>query len=96
MISPVVTIKEGMNTKKQTKMKTGVGSVVNVKVGELEKITKYERRRNMSKYMVVFIHSVVGKKNLLINVEDGKKREISSLLLVFLIPKEEVDMDEAI
>ena len=40
IISPVVTIKEGMDMKKQTKKKIGVGSVVKSKVGELEKITR--------------------------------------------------------
>ena len=36
MISPVVTIKEGMEMKRQIKTKIGVGSVVKAKFGELE------------------------------------------------------------
>ena len=38
--SPVVTVKEGMELKKQIKTNIGVGSVVMAKVGELEKITR--------------------------------------------------------
>ena len=40
MSSLVVTVKEGMEIKKQTKTKIGVGYVVKAKVGELEKITR--------------------------------------------------------
>ena len=36
MSSPVVTIKEGMKEKKRIKMKVGVESVVNTKVGDTE------------------------------------------------------------
>ena len=40
MSSPVVTVKYGMEMKKQTKTKIGVGSIVKAKVGELENITR--------------------------------------------------------
>ena len=40
MSSPVVNAKEGMKMTKQTKTKIGVGSIVQAKVGELEKITR--------------------------------------------------------
>ena len=40
MSSPVVTVKEGMDMKKQTKTKIGVGFVVKAKGGELENITR--------------------------------------------------------
>ena len=43
MISPVVTVKEGMKMKKQTKTKIGFGSIVKSKVGELDKITRKGR-----------------------------------------------------
>ena len=42
------------------------------------------------------VHSVVGKNKFLIQFEDGQKKDISSSLLVFLISKEEVEMDEPI
>ena len=40
MRSPVLTIAEGVKTKKQNKKKIVVGSVVKAKVGELENITR--------------------------------------------------------
>ena len=46
--------------------------------------------------MVGCVQAVVGKKRLLVQLEDGQKKEISSSLLVFLSPKEEVDMDESL
>ena len=33
-------------------------------------------------------------KRILVKFEDGKKKEMSSYLLVFLCSKEEIDMDE--
>ena len=84
MSSPVVTIKEGMNMKKQTKKKIGVGSVVKAKVGELEKITREGRSRRMSKEVMGCVQSVVGKKKFLVQLDDGQKKEISSSSLVFL------------
>ena len=80
--------------KKQNKMKTGVGSVVKAKVGEFENITRERRSRRMRKEVVGCFQDVVGKKNFLVQFEDGQKKEISASLLVFLSPKEEVDMDE--
>ena len=49
MISHVVTIKEGVEMKNQTKKKIGVGFIVKAKVGELEKITSEGRIRRMKK-----------------------------------------------
>ena len=46
--------------------------------------------------MVECVQSVVGKKKLLVQFEDGQKKEISSSSLVFLSSKEEVEMYEAI
>ena len=46
--------------------------------------------------MVVCIHSVVGKNKFLVQLEDGQKKEIGSCSRVFLIPKEEVEVDEPI
>ena len=74
MISPVVTVKEGMEMKKQTKTKIGVGSVVNAKVGDLNKITREGRSRRMRKEVVTYVHSVVGKNNFLFQFEYGQKK----------------------
>ena len=96
MISPVVTVKEGIEMNKQTKTKIGVESVVKAKVGELEKITRERISRRTSKEVVLCLHNVVGKKNYPVKLCDGKKKEIISSSLVFLGSKEEVNMDEAI
>ena len=96
LISPVVTIKEGMETKKQVKMKIGVGSVVKAKVGELENITREGISRMTRKDVVICVQSVVGNNNFLVQLEYGQNKEISSSLLVFLSSKYRVEMDEAI
>ena len=46
--------------------------------------------------MVGCVQDLVGKKKLLLKFENRHKKEISFSLLVFLILKEEVDMDEVI
>ena len=46
--------------------------------------------------MVVCVQDVVGKKNLLVQFEYGQKKEISPSLLVILITKEEVRMNETL
>ena len=62
----------------------------------MEKITREVRIKGVKKEVVVCVHSMVGKKYFLIQFEDGKKQEISSYSLVFLSPKEAVEIDEAI
>ena len=52
----------------------GTGYVVKAKVGDLEKITRKGRTRRMSKEVVVFVQSVVGKNNFLVLFEDGQKK----------------------
>ena len=42
------------------------------------------------------VQSVVGEENFLVQLEYGKKKEISSSSLLFLSSKEEVEMDEPI
>ena len=74
MISHAVTVKEGMEMKKQTNTKVGVGYVVKAKVGELDKITREGRIRRMSKEVVVCFHSVLGEKKFLIQFEYGQKK----------------------
>ena len=68
----------------ETETKIGVGSVVNAKVGELEKITREGIIRRTRKEVVVCVHSVVGKNNFLVLFEDGQKKEIGSCSLVYL------------
>ena len=46
--------------------------------------------------MVGYIHSLAGKKKLLVQFKDFHKKEISSSSLLYLSLKEEVEMDEAI
>ena len=82
--------------KKHTKTKIRVGSVVKAKVGELEKITSEGRIRRIRKKVVGCLWSVVRKKIFLLQIKDGKKKDIMYSSLVFLSSKEEVDMDEAI
>ena len=73
-----------------------MGSVVKAKVGELEKITREGRSRRISKEGVGCVQSGWGKTKLLVQCEDGQKKEISSSSLVFLSLKEDIEMDEAI
>ena len=83
-----------MKDKKQTKKKIGLGYVVKEKVGEMEDNTREGRSRRMRKYVVGCVQTVVGKKRLLFQLEYGKNEYMSSCLLVFLCPKEEVEMYE--
>ena len=55
MISSVITVKEGVELKKKTKTKIGVGSIVKAEVGELENITREGRFRRMGKEVVVCV-----------------------------------------
>ena len=82
--------------KNQNKTKVGVGSVVNTKVGELEKITREGGSISMRKYVMVCVQDVLGKNNFLVQLEDGHKKYISYSLIVFLNSKEEVEMEEAL
>ena len=84
MISPVLTILEGMKLNNQTKTKIGVGYIVKAKVGESEKIKREGRSSRMRKEVVGYVHSVVGQKKFLVPFEDGHKKEMSSSSLVFL------------
>ena len=67
MISPIVTVKEGMEMKNQTMTKIGVGSIVKAKVGEWEKTTRDGGIRRTRKKVVGCVNSVVGKKKFLVN-----------------------------
>ena len=84
MISPVVTIAEGMKENKRTKTKIRVESVVKAKVGEMEENTREGRSRSIRKEVVGCVQAFVGKKKILFKFKDGKKKEMSSSLLQFL------------
>ena len=66
MSSPVITITEGVKSKKQNKTKIRVGSVVKAEVGELENITRERRSIRMRKEVVGFFQAVLGKKKFLV------------------------------
>ena len=76
-----------MKIKKQIKTKIGVGSIVKSKVGELEKVISGGGVRKTRKDVVVCVQAVAGKKNFLIQFEDGQKKEISSSSLLVLSSK---------
>ena len=62
----------------------------------MDEITREVRSRRMRKDMVGCVQSVVGKKKLLVQFENGNKKDVSYSSLVFLSSKEEVEMDEPI
>ena len=69
--------------KKQNKTKIGVGYVVKAKVWELEKITREGMSRIIRKEVEGFFQDLAGKKKFLVQFKYGKKKKISSSLLVF-------------
>ena len=94
MSSPVVTISEGMEKKKRIKTKIWLGSVVKEKVGDMGDNNREGRHTRLRKEVVGCAQDVVGNKKFLVEFKYGKKKEMSSCLLVFLCPKKEIDMDE--
>ena len=94
--SVVVTVKDGVEMKKQTKTKIGVKSVVKAKVRDLEKATREGRSSRMMKEVVGCANGVLGKKKFFFLFKYGHKKEKRSSLLVHLISKEEVEMEEPI
>ena len=87
-----------MKGEKYIRKNIGVGSVINVKVREIEDNTRDGRRKSMRKEVVVFVQGMAGKNKLLVQFEDGQKKEISSVSFSCVCSKEEVclDMDEPI
>ena len=82
--------------KKRIKKQIWVGSVVMTKVGEMEENTREGRIRRMRKEVVGRVQVVVEKKKVLVQFEDGKKKETRSCSVLCLCSKEEVEMDEPI
>ena len=84
MISPVVTISQEVMEKKRIKTKIGVGYVVKTKVGEMEDKIREERIRRNRKKVVGFVQDVAGKNKCLVQFKDGKNKEMSSCLILYL------------
>ena len=90
MSSPVITISERIKVKNQNKREIGVGSVVNPNVGELEGIKREGRISRRRKKVVGCVHDVVGKKNFLVQFEDGENKGIICVSLSCVCSKEGV------
>ena len=65
--------------------KIGVGFVVKAKVGEIEKNIRVGRHNMMRKELLGCVQDVVGKKILLVQLEYGQKKDMSSCSLVFCV-----------
>ena len=83
-----------MKEKKRIKTKIGVWSVVKEKVREIEENTRYGRSRSMRKEVVGCVQSVVVKKILLVQFEDGNNKDIDSCSLDILCSEEYVEVGE--
>ena len=59
----------------------GVGSVVKSMLLDTEEEIKEGINRKMRKELVVCVHNAVGKKILLVQFEDGQKKDIISCSL---------------
>ena len=94
MSSPALKIVEGVKEKKRIKTKIRVKSFVKEKFGDMEDNTREEGSRRMRQEVEGRVKYVVGKKRLLVQFEDGKNKDTSYCLLMFLSSKDEVDMDE--
>ena len=66
MSSPDLKMVEETKVKNQNKTKIGVGSVVKIKVGELEKMTTEGKIRRMRKYVVGCVQDMVVKNKFLV------------------------------
>ena len=76
-----------MKEKKRIKKKIGVEYFVKAEVGDIEENTREVRRRRMRKEVVVCVQAVAEKNKFLVKFGDGKKKEMSYILLVFLSSK---------
>ena len=75
-----------------------MGSLVKSKVGKIEENTREGRSRRIRKDVVGCVQAVVGNKKFLVQFEDGKKRDMSSILILYLCSKYKVflEMDDPI
>ena len=85
MISHILTIAEGMKETKQNKKIIRVRSVFKESIGEIHENTREGRSTRTRKDVVGCFQDVLGKKRLLVQFEDGKKKHMSSCLLVFYV-----------
>ena len=79
-----------MKEKKRVNPKIKMGSLVKAKVIKMEDNTREGRNRRMRKEVVVCVQFAVGKNNFLVQFEDGQKKEMSSISLLYLCSKQEV------
>ena len=80
--------------KKWVKTKIGVGYVVKAKVGEMGWNTRKIIIRRMRRELVVCSQAVMCKNQLLFQLQNVQKKDMSSCSLLFLCSKEEVEMYE--
>ena len=98
MSLPVIKIEKEMKEKKLSKTKIDVGSLVKVKDGETEKNKREGKTRRIWTEVAGCFQDVTGNKNLLVQFEDGQKREMSYCSLSYVCSKYEVgqEVDEPI
>ena len=87
MSLPVITTIKDMKEKKRIKVKIGVGSVVEVKVRDMEENKRDGRTRMMMKYVVECVQYVSGRKRFEVRFEHGKKKDMSSSSLLYVCEK---------
>ena len=72
MSSPVVIITQETMEKKRIKTKIGAGSVVKENFGDIEENTREGRSRRIMKEVMGCVQSVVRKKKILVQFENGQ------------------------
>ena len=76
-----------MKENKCIKIKTRVGYIVKAKSGEMEENKREGRTRRTRKDMVVYVQTVIGKNNFVVQFEDGKKGYMSASSLSYVFGK---------
>ena len=87
MSLPVTTTVKEMKEKKWIKTRIGVGYTVKEKVGETEENIREGRSRRTGKEVSICVQAVLWKNNFLVQVKDGKKRDISAYWIPYIIEK---------
>ena len=90
MSSPVHPLIKKRKEANRGKTKIVVGPVVIAKVGDMEEKTRKRRSRRTRKEVVGYVQDVVGKKKILIQFEDGKRKDMGTCSLTLISTEEEV------